>query len=931
MINEGNLFAQYPQYFACDSENGLPGNEVYSIVQDTKGFIWIGCDAGLFKYDGVHYIPYICKTQNSKAITGLTLSASGRLYCFNFQSQIFCLEHDSLVELKHIPQNNIINNLVSDLYGNVYAAHMGGVSRYNEVQKTWKDFFKYSLDIVLSTDSLVAKSVNGSLQKEILFVYPNGIMEIADDTLRLKYKTDMFEKISAGKFEIENYENELWFFSKEGGSIFRLANNQIESDANQALNKLLTGRKITNVKLLSDNNFWICTYKGIVCFNPVSNSVELFYPELSFSDCIIDREHNYWFSTLQGGILRIPNLSFKVWNRFENNRLTKMTSDSTYIYFTSVSGMLGKIHAYTGELKTFYTGNNADVQSLDYDFVEKALYFNINNRLYKLHSNILSKSEMIIPAIKSFRKIYNSTFALSSQGVFINGEKISSNWARELKYNARTQTVWIATNSGLQQYQYLNTGWKLIQSYLPETQIISLDLNTVDQQVFFLTFDGQVYMISDKNNVSRLVDLPAIVQGKKILSYQNKLWIAGNKGIWIYDLISKQWNNLNFLTGLVSDNVQDFVILNHVLWMATGKGLQKIPLQKLNQSNVLAKIYLKDSISNFDLHYGDAIILHPEVSLFSSNGNFEYAYRINGGDWLKLPASIEKIEIQNLPAGNVEIELKAIDHLGRNSENIILLQGYVHPSFWETWWFGAGVFLVLILFAYGFYKRQLSNQQKELQRQNEVNIAKLTAIRSQMNPHFIFNSLNSIQDLILQKKTEESYDYVVLFSELVRNALNYSNRDFISIGDEVEFLNTYLQLEQLRFKSDFYYQIIYDEIDGIDVPSLMVQPFVENALFHGLLHKEGKKELKIRFTFDENILYCEIEDNGIGRKQAEIIRARQGTSHASFALEAIQKRMDIFNERHGKRVAEFMFEDLYPGQTDSGTRVVIRLPFHRHY
>ncbi len=126
--------------------------------------------------------------------------------------------------------------------------------------------------------------------------------------------------------------------------------------------------------------------------------------------------------------------------------------------------------------------------------------------------------------------------------------------------------------------------------------------------------------------------------------------------------------------------------------------------------------------------------------------------------------------------------------------------------------------------------------------EKELIAINLTALRSQMNPHFIFNALNSIQDLVLKEDTEASYDSIVLFAELIRNTLNYSNQDFISIEKELDFLKVYLQLEKLRFGSDFNYTISFNSTENIDVPSLLIQPFIENALVHGLMHKDGKKK-----------------------------------------------------------------------------------------
>jgi len=148
-----------------------------------------------------------------------------------------------------------------------------------------------------------------------------------------------------------------------------------------------------------------------------------------------------------------------------------------------------------------------------------------------------------------------------------------------------------------------------------------------------------------------------------------------------------------------------------------------------------------------------------------------------------------------------------------------------------------------------YFKNKLKDKEKKriaqlekMSLEKELIAINLTALRSQMNPHFIFNALNSIQDLVLKEDTEASYDSIVLFAELIRNTLNYSNQDFISIEKELDFLKVYLQLEKLRFGSDFNYTISFNSTENIDVPSLLIQPFIENALVHGLMHKDGKKK-----------------------------------------------------------------------------------------
>lgn len=226
-------------------------------------------------------------------------------------------------------------------------------------------------------------------------------------------------------------------------------------------------------------------------------------------------------------------------------------------------------------------------------------------------------------------------------------------------------------------------------------------------------------------------------------------------------------------------------------------------------------------------------------------------------------------------------------------------------------------------------KRIIEQNHKELKRskQKELELLQLKAIRSQMNPHFIFNSLNSIQALVLRQETERAYDYIVSFSELVRKVLHFSEHDFISLQDELSFLELYLQLEQLRMKDDFYYSVTSKTDSLIMIPSLIIQPFVENAIHHGLLHKQGVKRLEIIFEVTDKYCVCSIKDNGIGRTAAKDIQDRKRETHISFSLDAIQKRLDIFKEQN---TIDFEYEliDVFTDKSvPNGTEAVVKFPY----
>jgi LytS/YehU family sensor histidine kinase len=197
-----------------------------------------------------------------------------------------------------------------------------------------------------------------------------------------------------------------------------------------------------------------------------------------------------------------------------------------------------------------------------------------------------------------------------------------------------------------------------------------------------------------------------------------------------------------------------------------------------------------------------------------------------------------------------------------------------------------------------------------------------------MNPHFMYNALNSIQALILKKDIKNSNLYLSQFSRLMRKVLEISGKLEISIQEEVETLELYLSLEQLRFGAEFNYEIIVQkDLDAYScyIPPLLLQPFVENAIKHGLLHKKGDKKLTISFQKEHDTLVCMIKDNGIGRVHAQEIKDRQREAHHSFSTSATQKRIELLNNVNGKNLALELI-DLYENDEPSGTLVIMKIP-----
>ncbi len=250
---------------------------------------------------------------------------------------------------------------------------------------------------------------------------------------------------------------------------------------------------------------------------------------------------------------------------------------------------------------------------------------------------------------------------------------------------------------------------------------------------------------------------------------------------------------------------------------------------------------------------------------------------------------------------------------------------------------------ISLLVGGGWYvnRRRLHLKLEAEQKERAKQLSELKAIRSQMNPHFIFNALNSIQDFIMLSEKENAQHYLGKFATLMRGFLDSSSKAKISLEKELPLLKSYIELEGLRLGEEFEYQIIFnkineDDLDEIDVPPLLIQPYLENAFKHGFLHKTGDKKLILEFSEiekqNQNFLELKIIDNGVGRQKSAEINARKSKVHQSFATQAINERLEILKKQsNSNKNIEVEINDLKDNQGNAkGTEIIILIPINNY-
>jgi hypothetical protein len=285
----------------------------------------------------------------------------------------------------------------------------------------------------------------------------------------------------------------------------------------------------------------------------------------------------------------------------------------------------------------------------------------------------------------------------------------------------------------------------------------------------------------------------------------------------------------------------------------------------------------------------------------------------------------QTLKEQRLLSEKKETELALSDKENKIKDQKLKQQSFIRNALI------AGLFLLLIVSVLSFrslsWKRKnekLESQKKQTELHQKATELEMQALRAQMNPHFIFNCLSSINKFILKKESQAASDYLTRFSRLIRRVLTNSQLSLIPLSDEIEMLKLYLDMERLRFDNAFDYNIVYAntiEPETIYIPPMLLQPFCENAIWHGLMHKEEKGKLEIEMSVQNGELHCVIADNGIGRTRASELRSKSGEKQKSFGLKITTERLALFNNDKNTK-SYYQTEDVYdPRDNIAGTKV----------
>jgi hypothetical protein len=348
------------------------------------------------------------------------------------------------------------------------------------------------------------------------------------------------------------------------------------------------------------------------------------------------------------------------------------------------------------------------------------------------------------------------------------------------------------------------------------------------------------------------------------------------------------------------------------------------------QTNWPSGIELKPKQNIFSITYAAPNYTLPEETRFS--------YYLQGYDQNWSPPTQNQIATySNMPPGHYKFCLKVRNKDGIWSTHITTFPIVIQPPFWRTPWFMVLLSGLIAGIIYAAYRLRAWQIRKEERMKAEFNKrlaeVEMAALRSQMNPHFLFNCLNSINRFIQRNEPDAASVYLTKFSRLIRLVLDNSRSNLVTLRDEMEALRLYMELESMRFVDRFKYKILIAptlDTTAVEVPPMIIQPYVENAIWHGLMHKECKVGeecyLEVRVFIADKALVVEVEDNGIGREAARALKSKSATAHKSHGMTVTAERIQMINQIY-QTEASIEIEDLLtPEGKPAGTRVKMTLP-----
>jgi len=959
--------AQNPYIKHYTTQNGLPSNTIYQIYQDSKKFLWFASDAGVTKFDGTNFTTYRKKDGlSSNDIVRIKEDPYGRLWFFSYNSSVNFIQNNIMYNttnapfLKYLEGKGFILDfyISSDQSINFYnwQREVFTLDKNNNIQKQelftqnntivpkldfelenirvyqiyekslderilWTSGGLYRFDSRLRKISLIdshvlCKSVFAANEgRYYLITYDQGLLKVSSNFV--KEKVNVPCDVNKIRTIIEDSEGQVWITAYEEG-VYCMSGNQVikHLDIKKALGLLEDHEK----------NIWVSSDDGIYVINHDFLS-ERHYEKSMFGGTGINSLHfsvgsGLWFSTNNSAILyKYSNFyTFPLPGNLQPAKQIFTLSDNTLVISSNANSKIGLFrhpHFRISEKKIEFVSEKV------YDIFIKRI---INNKSGKLVCLFMqeyltigpSSADLFFRAMVNTGERINNVYFDNNDGLIVNSKR-----------------NYVFKNNKLEPYPLLSRfDGSVLLSHL-----------FIDERTELLNIDGDSLFLLQNNrlyNLSKAFTAPVSMQIRRCAYADSTLFIATLSEIYkcndLFRVTKGETVHLEPLN-ISFNNINDILVYNDSLYIASDEGLTVISSRSVTEPAIppipfLQSIRVNDipvTVDNEGLRLRGSNNIHlmfGSISYFSAS--VIYSYKLEGADtgWTIATGNGLNLNYQRLPQGKYQLKVRARKYNSGWSEPLTIpieiKQTLLKmPAFWAFIALLAASLVLLIV------NRSRLQRMKKIEVDHQLVLMEQKALQSMMNPHFIFNSLGSIQTYLLKNKGTDAAIYLAKFARLIRKNLDVIDTPMILLDEEIDRLENYLELEKERMGDKFEYSVQFDESlndFGIYIPSMIIQPFVENSIWHGLANLDGNGFVHIIFKpFSNNSLCLVIEDNGIGIEKAkQLNETRIKKQH--LGVQIIQKRLQLLSKKYNTTTS-IDFSELTPGTANPGTRVTIVMPF----
>jgi ligand-binding sensor domain-containing protein len=925
---------------------GLPSTEVYNLYQDKKDYVWAFTEYGIVKHNGIEFIP-VCKNipVSESSVYVVAENSKGQMYVANSKANIYKIRNDSAFFIKGIEkvsrymmsENEIMFDMIIDDSSNIYFSTLHSSYKFCPTNNTVCDLTDY-----------YSKNYSGLCFKKVQDHY---------FLIRLNKKTDANTFITLLNEKDAVIAQLPYAISKEERNVIRKQKNGFYfltrrkviylSDSGE-IKEVSFNENTINFEISSDGRIWVGTQAGGL-YELNSNLVIInhYLEGYTVSDILSDKQLGMWVSTIENGVHYCKNIYDVYYENIpeltENISLLKKINRKLFIgtangnFFIKDEDQLRKINSYdypscindvTEYKGNYLVGTKDGIWALDKSFEVKRP-INTNLGTYQsLNAYGFSKGES-----DSLVFISASTIAKYVPDKIISSFPAKTR-TRSIIKRKRNEYA-IGTFQGL--FIYDSTFHST--DYLKDLVGIRITKLKTDgkQNIWICTRGNGLYKLTINNKIIRYENVPSEVINDISFINENVVLLSTNKGLFI-----NYTGDLNTKSAwiLILDNetlsAEEY---NDEIYIATKQGLISLNSKYLFK-NDNAKFYLESIIidgkkidpDNFNLNYKQNDIYFNFDFLAYQFPDKKLFYQLFGNSSNKGIVKGTQLHLQNLSPGNYTLIVHPL--INFSSKRIFKISFYIEPAFWQTQAFFisiiVSIFLIVILTTtFVFYRLKKKEERKTALTQLLAEY-RLTALKAQINPHFISNSLSAIQQLIIQNEIDKANQYIAKFSLLIRYVLKYSDKSAVRLKHEIEIIDLNIDLEQLRFGNNFSFEKeINPEIETGDIyiPPLISQPFIENAIWHGLLPLKGKRPPKLILKIDiiNECLIIAIIDNGVGRSTGNSYGNESDRESKGTWL--IKSRIENLNQMYSTAGAAINFIDLLDEEKKPvGTKVEIVFP-----